>query len=117
MKQNDLIFSIVAAVVALIVIGVCWGTKREPATIAAPETVNLGPLATPNAEVVMANSLPSGGGGGAAGGPRGPGAGPGGGGGFGPPGAAGGSGGRGGPGGFGPPGAAGGSGGPKGLSK
>lgn len=61
MKQNDLIISIVAIVLALIIAGVCWGTKREPATIAAPEVVNLGTLQDPAATPVMASSLPSGG--------------------------------------------------------
>lgn len=59
-NQNDLIISIVAIVLALIIAGVCLGTKREPATIPAPETVNLTPAALPAGDVIMANSLPSG---------------------------------------------------------
>jgi len=71
MKQNDLIISIVAIVLALIIAGVCWGTKREPATIAPPEVVNLGKLEAPQAEPVMANSLSGGSGGNTGGGGRG----------------------------------------------
>lgn len=63
-NQNDLIISIVAVVLALIIAGVCFGTKREPATIPAPEKVNLAPPVLPQGDVVMANALPGGGGGG-----------------------------------------------------
>ncbi|MBC8063586.1 MAG: hypothetical protein H7Y17_02050 [Chlorobia bacterium] len=69
-NQNDLIISIVAIVLALIIAGVCFGTKREPIAPAAPEAVNLAPPALPQGDVVMANSLPGGGGGGE-GGPAG----------------------------------------------
>ena len=57
-NQNDLIISIVAIVLALIIAGVCFGTKREPAVIPAPEKVNLAPPQLPQGDVVMANSLP-----------------------------------------------------------
>lgn len=70
-NQNDLIISIVAIVLALIIAGVCFGTKREPATIAAPEKVVLTPPVLPQGDVVMTNALPGGGstsGGGAVGG-------------------------------------------------
>lgn len=70
-NQNDLIISIVAIVLALIIAGVCFGTKREPVVIAAPEKVNLAPPVLPQGDVVMANALPGGGsgaGGGFAGG-------------------------------------------------
>lgn len=60
-NQNDLIISIVAIVLALIIAGVCFGTKREPATIAAPEKVNLAPPVLPQGDVVMTNALPGGG--------------------------------------------------------
>lgn len=60
-NQNDLIISIVAIVLALIIAGVCFGTKREPLTIAAPEKVNLAPPVLPQGDVVMANALPGGG--------------------------------------------------------
>jgi len=69
-NQNDLIISIVAIVLALIIAGVCFGTKREPATIPAPEVVNLAAPKLPQGDVVMANALPgagSAGGGGVAG--------------------------------------------------
>ncbi len=70
-NQNDLIISIVAIVLALIIAGVCFGTKREPIAPAAPEAVNLTAPALPAGDVVMASSLPGGSGGGAAGGGRG----------------------------------------------
>lgn len=57
-NQNDLIISIVAIVLALIIAGVCFGTKREPVAPAAPEAVNLAAPALPQGDVVMANSLP-----------------------------------------------------------
>lgn len=57
-NQNDLIISIVAIVLALIIAGVCFGTKREPIAPAAPETVNLAPATLPQGDVVMASSLP-----------------------------------------------------------
>jgi hypothetical protein len=68
-NQNDLIISIVAIVLALIIAGVCFGTKREPPTIAAPEVVNLAAPKLPQGDVVMANALPGAGsaGGGVAG--------------------------------------------------
>ena len=77
-NQNDIIISAVAIVLALIIAGVCFGTKREPIAPAAPEAVNLTKPALPQGDVVMASSLPgasggSGGGGGfgGAGGPSG----------------------------------------------
>ncbi|MCC7230776.1 MAG: hypothetical protein IT203_10315 [Fimbriimonadaceae bacterium] len=57
-NQNDLIISIVAIVLALIIAGVCFGTKREPIAPPAPETVNLAPATLPQGDVVMASSLP-----------------------------------------------------------
>lgn len=62
-NQNDLIISIVAIVLALIIAGVCFGTKRDPAVIPAPEKVNLAPPSLPQGDVVMANALPGAGGG------------------------------------------------------
>jgi hypothetical protein len=58
-NQNDLIISIVAIVLALIIMGVCIGTKREPVAPAAPEKVNLAAPALPQGDVVMANALGS----------------------------------------------------------
>ena len=57
-NQNDLIISIVAIVLALIIAGVCFGTKREPVAPPAPEQVNLAAPTLPQGDVVMANSLP-----------------------------------------------------------
>lgn len=57
-NQNDMIISIVAIVLALIIAGVCFGTKREPIAPAAPEVVNLAPPALPQGDVVMADALP-----------------------------------------------------------
>lgn len=113
MKQNDWIVSIVAIVLALIVAGALYGTKREPVAPGAPTTVNLSPPALPTGDVVMANALPGGGSNstgqrGGFGGPGGPPAGFGGPG--GPPPGFGGPGGP--PSGFGGPGGPGGRGGP-----
>lgn len=57
-NQNDLIISIVAIVLALIIAGVCFGTKREPAAPPAPEQVNLAAPTLPQGDVIMANALP-----------------------------------------------------------
>jgi len=70
-NQNDLIISIVAVVLALIIAGVCFGTKREPATIPAPEKVVLTAPTLPAGDVVMVNALPSGSSSGAGGGAAG----------------------------------------------
>ncbi|MBN9500221.1 MAG: hypothetical protein BGO01_19600 [Armatimonadetes bacterium 55-13] len=74
-NQNDIIISVVAIVLALIIMGVCIGTKREPLTMSPPEVVNLGELQTPNGDIKWDNSLPGAGGGnsGGLGGGRGPG--------------------------------------------
>lgn len=74
-NQNDLIISIVAIVLALIIAGVCFGTKREPSTIATPEKVVLTPPVLPQGDVVMASALPGGSGSGAPGGMGAPGGG------------------------------------------
>lgn len=71
-NQNDLIFSIVGFVVLLIVVGVCIGTRPEPAVPQRPAPVNTSEPQYPSGVApVMANALPSasgasGGGGGAA---------------------------------------------------
>src|SRR5690242_1007845 len=57
-NQNDMIFSIVAVVVALIVLGICWGTKRDPQAPPAPEKVNLTNPSLPQGDVIMADALP-----------------------------------------------------------
>ena len=68
-NQNDLIFSIVAVVVFLIVFCVCFFTKPQVGAPPAPEQVNLSDPALPsNVVPVMANALPGGGSGGAGGG-------------------------------------------------
>lgn len=67
-NQNDLIISIVAIVLALIIAGVCFGTKRDPVAPPAPEKVNLTPAKLPEGDVVWANALPGGSGGGGGGG-------------------------------------------------
>ena len=79
-NQNDLIFSIVAIVVFLIVFFVCMGTRPEPVTPTPPENVNLSQPTLPQGVTpVMANALPGGsaaGGGAAGGGGRASGSGP-----------------------------------------
>lgn len=57
-NQNDLIISIVAVVLALIIGGVAYGMKRVPVAPAAPEVVVVTPPAMPSSEVKMANALP-----------------------------------------------------------
>jgi hypothetical protein len=60
-NQNDLIFSIVAVVVFLIVFCVCFFTKPQVGAPPAPEQVNLSDPALPsNVVPVMANALPGG---------------------------------------------------------
>jgi hypothetical protein len=76
-NQNDLIISIVAAVLGIGVSLAFFFMKPDPKQPAAPSAVVTAALAYPAAAPVMANGLPSGGGGGG---------GMGGGGGFGPPG-------------------------------
>lgn len=74
-NQNDLIISIVAVVLALIISSVLFFTKREPVQPAAPTAVVLTPPALPEGSVTMANALPgagAGGAGGRMGGPGGP---------------------------------------------
>lgn len=83
-NQNDLIFSIVAVVVFLIVFFVCMGTRANPVAPPAPEQVNTNTPSLPtNVQPVMANALPgassnngSGGGGGGTRGMMGPPTGP-----------------------------------------
>jgi hypothetical protein len=74
-NQNDLIFSIVAVVVLLIVFFTCYGTKAVPTPTPTPDKVNLAdPQIPTNVMPVMANALPGGGtagAGGGAGGSRG----------------------------------------------
>jgi hypothetical protein len=72
-NQNDLIFSIVAVVVLLIVAGVTFFTKPVPVQPAPPEAVNTSKPEKPSAvATVFVDALPtssnSTGGGGAAGG-------------------------------------------------
>jgi hypothetical protein len=58
-NQNDLIWSIVSLVLALIVAGVCFGTKRDPIAPPAPATVNTSKPSYPASIVVMGNALPN----------------------------------------------------------
>lgn len=59
-NQNDLIFSIVAIVILLIVVGVAWGTKTDPVQPTPPAAVNLAKPALPTGVVpVMADALPA----------------------------------------------------------
>lgn len=67
-SQTDLIVTIVAVLIMLIGVGVCFGTQPKAQAHAAPEKVNTVPAALPAADVVMATSLPGAGGGGGAGG-------------------------------------------------
>lgn len=76
--QTNLIFSIVAPVVALIAVAVIYFTKPVPVAPAPPTAVNVSAAKLPADSVVMANALPGAGnasGGSAAGGgaPSGPG--------------------------------------------
>lgn len=66
--QTNLIFSIVAPVVALIAVAVIYFTKPVPVAPVAPTPVNVAPAKLPANSVVMANALPNAGGGSAAGG-------------------------------------------------
>jgi hypothetical protein len=59
-NQNDLIFSIVAIIVFLIIGGVAYGTKKDPVAPPVPEAVNTATPKMPEGQVVMANALPSG---------------------------------------------------------
>ena len=67
--QTNLIFSIVAPVVALIAVAVIYFTKPVPVAPAPPAAVNVAPAKLPADNVVMANALP--GSGNAASGPGG----------------------------------------------
>ena len=75
--QTNLIFSIVAPVVALIVVAVIYFTKPLPAAIPPPAPVAVAAAKLPANSVVMANALPNAGSGssagGSSGGPGGPG--------------------------------------------
>src|SRR4051812_13867219 len=56
--QTNLIFSIVAPVVALIAVAVIYFTKPIPSAIAAPAPVNVASAKLPADSVVTANALP-----------------------------------------------------------
>lgn len=76
-NQYDLIFSIVAIVVAIVGIVVINQTKRRPIAVAKPEQPVTTELAPPQPPVAFANALPGGsggasGGGGSSGRGRGP---------------------------------------------
>lgn len=72
-NQNDLIFSIVAVVLAVIVSAVLYATKPDVPPPVAVTPIDTTPAALPQGDVAMANSLPNaaqaqGGGGGGGGG-------------------------------------------------
>lgn len=83
-NQNDLIIAIVAFVLMGIVVGVAYGTQRQPAAMTPTEKVITAPPQLPSADVKWANSLPGGGNSAGGGGGRGSGGGAGAGGGRGP---------------------------------
>jgi hypothetical protein len=56
-NQNDMIWSIVAIVLTLIIAGVCFGTKREPVAPTPPTPVNVATPQYPTSTVVMDNKL------------------------------------------------------------
>lgn len=60
MKQLDLILSIVAIVVGLVIAFVLVGTRRTPQTAPNVTKINLTPVPLPDAPVAMANQLPGG---------------------------------------------------------
>ena len=57
--QTNLIFSIVAPVVALIGVAIIYFTKPVPVAPAAPAAVNVAASKLPSDSVVMANALPN----------------------------------------------------------
>lgn len=67
-NQTDLIVTIVAVLIMLIGVGVCFGTQPKAQAHTPPEKVITTPAALPAADVVMATSLPGASGGGAGGG-------------------------------------------------
>ena len=74
-NQNDLIIAIVAFVLMGIVVGVAYGTQRQPAAMTPTEKVITAPPQLPSADVKWANSLPGGGNSAGGGGGRGSGGG------------------------------------------
>jgi len=60
-SQTDMIVSIVAILLALIVAGVCFGTARKPVRPPEPEKVIVQAPAYPAGSVTFANALPGGG--------------------------------------------------------
>ena len=61
-SQTDMIVSIVAVLLALIMAGVFYGTARQPAVVTPPEQVRLGAPQYPTGAVTYADSLPGAGG-------------------------------------------------------
>lgn len=61
-NQNDLIFSIVFGVLALIAAGIAYGTKQEVPSIPAPPVVTTADAKLPATSVVYGTALPNGGG-------------------------------------------------------
>lgn len=57
-SQTDLIVSIVAVLLALIMAGVFLGTNRDPQRPPPPEVVTVTPPAYPAGSVVFANAIP-----------------------------------------------------------
>ena len=58
-NQNDLIFSIVFGVLALVAAGIAFATKPEPQSIAAPPSIVTTDAALPTASVSMGAALPA----------------------------------------------------------
>jgi hypothetical protein len=68
MKQLDLILSIVAIVVGLVVAFVIVGTRKSPGIAPSIKHIETSPVALPQATIPYGNGLPGGSGGGGGGG-------------------------------------------------
>jgi hypothetical protein len=64
MKQLDLILSIVAIVVGLVVAFVIVGTRKSPGIAPAVKHIETAPVALPQVNIPFTNGLPGGSGGG-----------------------------------------------------
>lgn len=60
MKQLDLILSIVAIVVGLVVAFVIVGTRKPPGVAPTAPHIETAPVALPEVQIPMANGLPGG---------------------------------------------------------
>ena len=59
-NQNDLIFSIVFGVLAIIAVGIAYGTQETPPVPSAPPSVVVTDATPPATAVVYGNALPAG---------------------------------------------------------